>query len=180
MNLLGCTFLASRVHTCPNSRPKKEPGVCNRNINGLMHRGSYKSEAKSWSNTPLCTTDGSQDMVAVLAPRGAGGGCRRSQFQKEVTSGWLIGYQGNLQRGTSFTATLVRTIISKVGRSGMWTEWGWSRCWLSRWCRESRSTAILSGLSIQILEKHHENTRRNFWKGCSPSIAEPQDIMHWG
>ena len=73
MNMLGCTFWASWVHTCPNSRPKKEPGVCNRNINGLMHRGSYKSEAKSWSNTPLCTTDGSQDMVAVLAPRGAGG-----------------------------------------------------------------------------------------------------------
>ena len=117
MNLLGCTSWASQVHTCPNSRPKKEPGVCNRDISGLMDMGSYKSEAKSWSNTPLCTTDGGQDMVAVLAPRGAGGGCRRLQFQKEVTSGWLIGYQGNLQRGTYFTTTLIRTIISKVGRS---------------------------------------------------------------
>ena len=35
---------------CPATRPKKEPR--DRDINNLLVRGSYKSEAKSWSDTP--------------------------------------------------------------------------------------------------------------------------------
>ena len=37
--------------TCPTSKPKKEPAVSNRDINGLMDRGAYMSRARSWSNT---------------------------------------------------------------------------------------------------------------------------------
>ena len=48
---------------------KKELGVSNRNIHGLMNEGgSYMSEAKSWNDTPPRAADGRQDTAAVLAP----------------------------------------------------------------------------------------------------------------
>lgn len=72
-------------------------------------KGASLSEGRSWSNTPLCVAN----KVAVFTWAGQGG----CQLQGGLMSGWLIGYQGNLQRGTYFTATLIRTITSKVGRS---------------------------------------------------------------
>ena len=38
---------------CPASRLKKEPGVSNRDINGLMDGVSYAYDARSWRDIPL-------------------------------------------------------------------------------------------------------------------------------
>ena len=51
--LLGFTPQGRQTCACPASRLKKEPGVGNRDISGLMNGGTYMSEAGSWSNTPL-------------------------------------------------------------------------------------------------------------------------------
>ena len=66
---------------CLALRPKKEPRVSKRDINGLMDGGAYTSEAESWSDTPPCA-----------AEVRAGHGCCRlhSKGQGEVTS-----YRGN-------------------------------------------------------------------------------------
>ena len=37
--LLGCNPQAYKASACPASRPKKEPRVSNRDINGLMDKG---------------------------------------------------------------------------------------------------------------------------------------------
>ena len=49
-------------------------------------------------------------MAAVFAPRAGVGG--RLPVIGEMTSGGLIGYQGNQQRGTPLTTPLIRTITS--------------------------------------------------------------------
>ena len=50
------------------SRSKKDPGVSDREISGLIDGGSYTSKARgSWSNTPTWTADGRQDMAAVFS-----------------------------------------------------------------------------------------------------------------
>lgn len=41
-------------------------------MHGLVDEGAYVSEARSWSDTPLCVVDGRQDMVAVFVPEGEG------------------------------------------------------------------------------------------------------------
>ena len=38
-----------------------------------MDGGAYTSEARSWSNTPLCGVDGRQDMAEVFAGVEEGG-----------------------------------------------------------------------------------------------------------
>ena len=68
--LLGCILQAYKACTCPVLRPKKEPRVSDRDINGFMDGGANMSEAKFWSNTPLCAADGRQDMAAGFAPGG--------------------------------------------------------------------------------------------------------------
>lgn len=68
--VVGCIPQTSKACTCPASRPKREPGVSNRDISGLMHGGSYTSESRSWSNMPPCVSDSGQDVVAVLVPGG--------------------------------------------------------------------------------------------------------------
>ena len=50
--LLGCTTQTYKACACPTSKPKKEPGVSNRDVRGVMDRGAYTSEARSWSDTP--------------------------------------------------------------------------------------------------------------------------------
>ena len=47
---------------------KKEPGVSDRDISGLVDGGSYMSEARSWSDIPPCAADGGQGMAAVFSP----------------------------------------------------------------------------------------------------------------
>ena len=71
----GCPPQAYKTCACPAARLKKEPGVSNRDISGLMDGGAYMSEARSWSDTPPCAADGRQDTVSVFSPsqRGMGG-----------------------------------------------------------------------------------------------------------
>lgn len=66
--MLGCTPQA-----CPASRRKEEPGVSDRDIDGLMDGGGYMPEARSWKYTPLCVADCGQDVAAVFVPGVAGG-----------------------------------------------------------------------------------------------------------
>lgn len=40
---------------------RKKPGSSNRDISGLLVMESYKSEAKSWSDTPSYMADSRQD-----------------------------------------------------------------------------------------------------------------------
>ena len=106
--MLGCTRQAYKACVCPASRLKKEPGVSNRDINGLMDGGADLSEARSWSDTPACVADGGQDKAASYSPPRKG----RLPVRGELTSGGLISYQGNQQRGTPLTAPLIRTTTS--------------------------------------------------------------------
>ena len=66
----------------------------NRDINGLMDRGSYTPEARSRSDTPPCAADSGQDMAAGLPPGGRGD----LLVIGRITSGWLISYQGSQQK----------------------------------------------------------------------------------
>ena len=58
-----------KPYVCSASRLKKEPGVSNRDTNGLMEGGVYTSETRSWTDTPLCAVDNRQVTVKVFAPR---------------------------------------------------------------------------------------------------------------
>ena len=63
-------------------------------------------------------------MAPLLLPGGRG---RCYQLQGELMSGWLIGYQGNQQRGTPLTAPLISypggdVLISQF--IGTITSWG--------------------------------------------------------
>ena len=49
--LLGCSPQVYKSYACPDSRPKEEPGVSDRDISSLLNGGSDMSEAKSWSDT---------------------------------------------------------------------------------------------------------------------------------
>lgn len=51
--MLGCT----RPYPGPATGLEKAPGDRDRDINDLLDRETYKSEAKSWSNAPPCTAD---------------------------------------------------------------------------------------------------------------------------
>ena len=57
VRVLGCTPQAYKACACPSLRPKKEPGVSDRDINGLTDGGAYMSEARSWVDTPLCAVE---------------------------------------------------------------------------------------------------------------------------
>ena len=50
---MGCT----RPYSGPATGLEKAPGDRDRDINDLLDRETYKSEAKSWSNAPPCTAD---------------------------------------------------------------------------------------------------------------------------
>ena len=58
--MLGYTPQAYKICSCPALKLKKEPRD-NRDISGLMERGSYVSESRTWSLT------GQDIKVAVLA-----------------------------------------------------------------------------------------------------------------
>ena len=75
--LLGCTSQACKACTHPALRQEKEPGVCDRDIHGLMDGGAYTSRARSWSNAPPC------------APAGHGGSLRSWR------EGDIASYRGN-------------------------------------------------------------------------------------
>ena len=84
--MLGCTLQANKPCTFPAWRPSKEPEVSNRDINSLMDGGAYMSEAESWRNTPPCTDNSRQDMVAVFTPREKG----RPVIEQLIQMGWSV------------------------------------------------------------------------------------------
>ena len=92
-NLLGCTLQACNACTCPALQPKKESGVSNRDIGGLMDGGAYLSEARSW-RTPqsLQQTAGRTRWQEVFTPEV---GKERLAVRGQLTSGGLTSYQGN-------------------------------------------------------------------------------------
>ena len=55
--VLSCTPQAYKPCTCPSLRPKKDPGVSDRDLSGLMGGESFMSEARSWNDTPPCVAD---------------------------------------------------------------------------------------------------------------------------
>lgn len=69
--LLGCTTQVYVAYTYPASRPKKELGVSNREISGLMDGEAYTYGARSWSDTPACAAEGRQDL-AIFSSGGKG------------------------------------------------------------------------------------------------------------
>ena len=92
------------VCTLSASSPKKDPMVSDRDIDGLIVGGAYMSIARSWNCTPPCAAEGKgtregRRRQQSLLPR-EGEGC---QLQRELTSNWLTGYQGNQQKGTPLT-----------------------------------------------------------------------------
>ena len=74
-----------------------------RDISDLMDGEAYTSEARSWSDTPLCATHGRKDMVAVFTPGGKG----RLPVIGELKSGRFITYQGNQDRAMPLTTPLI-------------------------------------------------------------------------
>ena len=69
--MLGCTPQACKPYSYPASRPKKEPGDSDRDVNGLLGKGPYTSSAKGpgvtcplWKASktwqPLCSWGRSQ------------------------------------------------------------------------------------------------------------------------
>ena len=88
--LLGCTLQACKACICPVSRPKKEPGVSNRDISGLMDRGNL-----------MCLKQG-PGMTPHHVLQMAGRTWWRSS--PEVEQGVIASYRGNwCQVGLSFT-----------------------------------------------------------------------------
>ena len=49
------------------------PRVSDRDLSGLMDGGSYRSEARAWSDTPLCMVHSGQDVAAAFAMGAAEG-----------------------------------------------------------------------------------------------------------
>lgn len=94
--LLGGTPQACKLCARPAARLKpQEPGDSDRDVRGLMDRGSYTSEVKTALEQHPPWTAGRTRQQASL-PGEEGG----HQLQGETRSGWLTGYQGNQQGAT--------------------------------------------------------------------------------
>ena len=130
VELLGCTLQAYKPWTHPASRPKKEMGVGNRAISGLMDGGSFTSDTRFWSHTPSCA-DGLQDKAAVFTPRGWG--------RLPLIGEFDIRLAHPLPRKP--TEALI-TPFSPMN--------SWSRHMLGREFTEGKRTANLSGLTIHV------------------------------
>ena len=93
--LFDYTLQACKPCACPASRPKKEPGVSNRNINDFMDRGSlpFWSKVLEQHSTSWCSRQQvGQTWQQPLLPG-------RTEWKViatgELIAGWLISYQGN-------------------------------------------------------------------------------------
>ena len=100
----GCMPQACKPCTCPASKLKKEPWGSDRDVNCLMDGGSYTSEARSWSDTPHGC---GRQWAGHGSSLGSQGKRAITTYRRELTSGWLIHYQGNQQRGMPLTVPLI-------------------------------------------------------------------------
>ena len=64
--MLGYTNRPTSTFLAQIQNRIRSPGVRNRDNSGLMDGGAYISEARSWSDTPVCMAAGRQDKVAVF------------------------------------------------------------------------------------------------------------------
>ena len=111
---------STKVCICPVLRPKKEPRISNRDINGLVDGGCFTSEAKSWCDTHhvgQIVVQG-QDMGAVFTPGGRGECQLRGKWHRDQV-GSLLTRETSKGACPSLTAPWIRTI----------TKWGlWQVC----------------------------------------------------
>lgn len=77
------------------------------------------SEAGSWSNTPLCVSDGGQDTAAVFVLGVAGEGSY--QLYRELMSGWL--HWLLREPGHSPSPPLCYAIVVEVFSSKDWNSY---------------------------------------------------------
>ena len=97
-DLLGCASQSFCPCNHPASRPKKEPRV-NKDINVLLNREPYKSEAKVSEWQPWPMADCRQNTAAVFAVQGR----RRLPIVGGMTFEDVPGYQGNYWKKESPT-----------------------------------------------------------------------------
>ena len=84
--MLGCTPQAGKPCSCLALRPNKQPGDSDRDISGLLDRGSYENR--------LGAANGEKNTAGFTACRGEGsGGRRRPPFIGKLTRG-EFSYQG--------------------------------------------------------------------------------------
>ena len=126
--MLGYIPQAHKPRTGPATGQKgraQRVSVKNRDISDLTDGGAYPSEARSWSNTPLWESEGKTWQQASLSGEG------RLPVIGELTSGGLISYQGNQERGMPLTTPLMRNstgwglgqVCRKVSLvSGVWVK----------------------------------------------------------
>lgn len=79
----------------PTSRPKEEPTVNDRQINGFNGWGVYMSGKVLEPHPTLCVMNGRQDPGSSLFSRWGGGGVGQLPVMGELMSSWFISYQGN-------------------------------------------------------------------------------------
>jgi len=89
-DLLGCASQSCNPCNFPTARPKKEPWV-KKDINVLLNKESYKSEAKVLEWQPWSMADCKQDTAAVFAVQGR----RRLPIVGGMRLEDVLGYQGN-------------------------------------------------------------------------------------
>ena len=146
--LLGYRPQVCNSFACPDSRPKEEPGVSDRDISSLLDGGSDVSEAKSWSDTLQCAAEGKQNLVGVFTP----GEKRRLTVLGELM---LVGFSVTTE--TSIRASPHHffdkyNLYLGPGPEISVRRYRRIRHWLSWACTESRRIATLSGLTIQLLK----------------------------
>ena len=93
--LLDYTLQPCKPCACPVSRPKKEPGVSNRNINDFMDRGSLPFWSKVLEQHPTSSCNRQQVGQTWQQPQLPGRTEWKVIAAGELISGGLISYQGN-------------------------------------------------------------------------------------
>lgn len=71
--VLGCSLQACKPCTCSASRPRKEPGVSDREISGLMDRGNLTPLKQDPGATPHGVWQMAGRKGSSLCPLGGGG-----------------------------------------------------------------------------------------------------------
>ena len=104
--LLDYTLQACKPCACPASRPKKEPGVSNRDINDFMDRGSlpFWSKVLEQHSTSSCSRQEVGQTAAASAPWEDG----VEGYRYRGIDIWLAHQlPGKLTRGTPLTTPLI-------------------------------------------------------------------------
>lgn len=108
---LGCTPQACKRCTRPASSRKKEPGVSNRGLHGLMDEGILHTEARPWRDTsPAVLTSGKGSRLPVTDRIDIRSVCRSPEKPAEAhalhcpfnKSPWWSSSDGNITTSASW------------------------------------------------------------------------------